>query len=64
MYRFITEWMDTNQLWVTDQMTFDRAVQAIGLELEGRGIVDGTFTRAVLEQERTIPSGVADVAMS
>ncbi|KDN58122.1 MAG: PTS sugar transporter subunit IIA [Exiguobacterium sp.] len=63
MYRFITEWMDTNQLWVTDQMTFDRAVQAIGLELEGRGIVDGTFTRAVLEQERTIPSGVADVAV-
>ncbi|WP_228616672.1 PTS sugar transporter subunit IIA [Exiguobacterium sp.] len=63
MCRFITEWMDTNWMWVTDQPTFERAVRAIGLELEGRGIVADTFTRAVLEQERTIPSGVSDVAV-
>lgn len=63
MYRFITEWMETNQLWVTDQPTFERAVRAIGLELEGRGVVNELFTQAVLEQEQTIPSGVADVAV-
>ncbi|STO08916.1 PTS sugar transporter subunit IIA [Exiguobacterium aurantiacum] len=63
MCRFITEWMDTNWMWVTDQPTFERAVRAIGLELEGRGIVTDAFTRAVLEQERTIPSGVSDVAV-
>ncbi|WP_396129373.1 PTS sugar transporter subunit IIA [Exiguobacterium mexicanum] len=63
MYRFITEWMDTNLMWVTEQPTFDLAVQAIGLELEGRGIVKDTFARVVSEQERTIPSGVTDVAV-
>ncbi len=55
--------MDTNLMWVTEQPTFDLAVQAIGLELEGRGIVKDTFTRVVTEQERTIPSGVTDVAV-
>lgn len=63
MYRFITEWMDANWMWVTEQPTFDLAVRAIGLELEGRGIVDESFARVVIEQERTIPSGVTDVAV-
>lgn len=63
MYRFITEWMDVNWMWVTEQPTFELAVRAIGLELEGRGIVDATFARAVIEQEQTIPSGVTDVAV-
>lgn len=63
MYRFITEWMDTNWMWVTEQPTFELAVRAIGLELEGRGIVDETFARVVIEQERKIPSGVTDVAV-
>jgi len=63
MYRFITEWMDTNLMWVTEQPTFNLAVQAIGLELEGRGIVNDAFARVVTEQERTIPSGVSDVAV-
>ena len=63
MYRFITEWMDTNMMWVTEQPTFDLAVRAIGLELEGRGIVNDTFARVIIDQERTIPSGVSDVAI-
>lgn len=63
MYRFITEWMDANWMWVTEQPTFELAVRAIGLELEGRGIVDEAFARVVIEQERTIPSGVTDVAV-
>ncbi|UTT42225.1 PTS sugar transporter subunit IIA [Exiguobacterium aurantiacum] len=63
MYRFITEWMDANWMWVTEQPTFDLAVRAIGLELEGRGIVDEMFAHVVIEQERAIPSGVTDVAV-
>ncbi|TCI51505.1 hypothetical protein EVJ24_13015 [Exiguobacterium sp. SH1S21] len=63
MCRFITEWMDTNWMWVTDQPTFERAMLAIGLELEGKGIVDDTFAQVIIEQERTIPSGVTDVAI-
>jgi len=55
--------MDANWMWVTEQSTFDLAVRAIGLELEGRGIVDESFARVVIEQERTIPSGVTDVAV-
>ncbi|WP_114166406.1 PTS sugar transporter subunit IIA [Exiguobacterium sp. TNDT2] len=63
MYRLITEWMDANRMWVTEQPTFELAVRAIGLELERRGIVDETFTRVVIGQERSIPSGVTDVAV-
>ena len=63
MHRFITEWMDANWMWVTEQPTFDLAVRAIGLELEGRGVVDEMFARVVIEQEQTIPSGVTDVAV-
>ena len=63
MYRFITEWMDVNWMWVTEQPTFELAVRAIGLELERRGIVDESFAYVVIEQEQTIPSGVTDVAI-
>jgi PTS system galactitol-specific IIA component len=55
--------MDANWMWVTEQPTFDLAVRAIGLELEGRGVVDEMFARVVIEQEQTIPSGVTDVAV-
>lgn len=63
MCRFITEGVDANWMWVTDQQTFEQAIRAIGLELEGRGIVDETFCDVVIKQEETIPSGVTDVVV-
>lgn len=63
MYRLLTEWMDSSRMWVTEQPTFKRAVQAVGLELERKGMVDPAFTRIVLEQETILPSGVSDVAI-
>lgn len=63
MYRLLTELMDSSRMWVTEQPTFERAVKAVGLELERRGMVDATFTRTVLDQEAIIPSGVSDVAI-
>ncbi|WP_214778805.1 PTS sugar transporter subunit IIA [Exiguobacterium sp. s22] len=62
MYRRLSDWMDPSRMWVTEQSTFERAVKAIGLELERKKIVDSSFTRVVLDQETIMPSGVSDVA--
>ncbi|WP_215144966.1 PTS sugar transporter subunit IIA [Exiguobacterium qingdaonense] len=63
MYRMLSEWMDSSRMWVTEQVTFERAVNAVGLELERKGMVDSSFTQIVLDQETIIPSGVSDVAV-
>ncbi|WP_074037666.1 PTS sugar transporter subunit IIA [Exiguobacterium profundum] len=63
MYRRLSEWMDPSRMWVTEQSTFERAIMAVGLELERKGMVSSSFTRVVLDQEPIIPSGVSDVAV-
>lgn len=63
MYRRLSEWMDPSRMWVTEQSTFERAMMAVGLELERKGMVSSSFTRVVLNQESIIPSGVSDVAV-
>ncbi|MCT4798357.1 hypothetical protein ACFO4U_00290 [Exiguobacterium profundum] len=63
MYRRLSEWMDPSRMWVTEQSTFERAIMAVGLELERKGMVSSSFTRVVLDQETIIPSGVSDVAV-
>ncbi|WP_321284155.1 hypothetical protein [Exiguobacterium profundum] len=63
MYRRLSEWMDPSRMWVTEQSTFERAMMAVGLELERKGMVSSSFTRVVLDQESIIPSGVSDVAV-
>ncbi|MBR3062972.1 MAG: PTS sugar transporter subunit IIA [Exiguobacterium sp.] len=63
MYRRLSEWMDPSRMWVTEQSTFERAMMAVGLELERKGMVSSSFTRVVLDQETIIPSGVSDVAV-
>ncbi|MBR2077049.1 MAG: hypothetical protein IJ878_06725 [Exiguobacterium sp.] len=63
MYRRLSEWMDPGRMWVTEQSTFERAMMAVGLELERKGMVSSSFTRVVLDQETIIPSGVSDVAV-
>ncbi|WP_026826661.1 MULTISPECIES: PTS sugar transporter subunit IIA [Exiguobacterium] len=63
MYRMLSEWMDASRMWVTEQATFERAVKAVGLELERKDMVDSSFTRVILDQETIIPSGVSDVAI-
>lgn len=63
MYRRLSEWMDASRMWVTEQATFERAVMAVGLELERKGMVDSSFTRVILDQETILPSGVSDVAV-
>lgn len=63
MYRRLSEWMDPSRMWVTEQSTFERAMLAVGLELERKGMVSSSFTRVVLDQETIIPSGVSDVAV-
>lgn len=62
MYQRLSEWMDPSRMWVTEQATFERAVMAVGLELERKEVVDSSFTRVILDQEAIIPSGVSDVA--
>ena len=63
MYRRLSEWMDPSRMWVTEQSTFERAMMAVGLELERKGMVSSSFTQVVLDQETIIPSGVSDVAV-
>ena len=63
MYRRLSEWIDPGRMWVTEQSTFERAMMAVGLELERKGMVSSSFTRVVLDQETIIPSGVSDVAV-
>lgn len=62
MCRYLTDWLSSNWMWITERETFDDAVDAIALELRGRQIVEASFAQVIKEQEKHIPSGVDELS--